>query len=181
MSNIDYDFVEIIDGRSSGGALWILPHCIDDNTGKEIDLPDKCGISIMESLASEFLIEFLYYFYDPDIQTHEKLHQFEEYHFDWFEPNEYSAKDIRIMLKLISKISDMFINDYNNPILDCVKENFAWFLYTNKRRSELSEEEFEELLKKRVSVAVNFYDRFVKRMEVMLELPGINKVSFCGP
>ena len=170
--------IMIVNGRGGGGTFWILPINLD-RTEEESDwLMDGYGISIDDIYVAEFLSEFLYRYFDPDIQERE---EYEENSFDWYGGNLYSFDSIKKMVEDIRTVCRMLENDYSNPALTDIKSQWSWYPYSDKRVDELSKKEIDSLRKHVVPVALDFYNRFCDRMENMMQIPGVNAISFAGP
>ena len=85
------------------------------------------------------------------------------------------------MIEEIRRTVIMLKEDYDNPTLDEVKSLWTYYQYTNKSKDELTAEEVNELRKNAVPVAIDFYERFCKRIENMLKIPENDIISFAGP
>lgn len=180
ISKID-DQVFICNGRDAGGTFWIVPINSDRDKDREIPFFDNFGMAIDDYYVSEYLCEFLYCYFDPAIQEEDPYDPDSGKEFDWYGVNLYSYESMRKMLADIRRAADLLVNDYDNPELDEIKAHFPWHPYTDKHRDELTDAEKNELRKKGVPMAVDFYQRFVGRMEKMMALPGTNTISFAGP
>lgn len=169
------DYVPIINGRTSNGEFWIGPELPEDL------FVDRYGISIDELDIRDYLSVLLYKYYDPAIQKKDYEDQYVEKRFDWYGSNYYSAELMRKILSDLENISDLLMNDYGNDSLDEVKEKLNWTRYTEKHKDELTEDELNELRKKDIPVALDFYERFRKWAERVLEIPGCKGIFFTGP
>lgn len=170
-----YDYEEaIIIGDGGGGSFGIFGF---NSEGVQPAL-DCFRISIDEYAVSAYLSEFLYKYFDPAIQKRE---EFEEDCFDWYGGNRYSFETVRVMLEDIRHVIVLLQEDYNNPSLAKIKSKWDYHKYTNKRNDEISEEEANELRRKKVPNAVSFYKRFCNHMDNMLKIPGNDMITFVGP
>ena len=172
--------VFICNGRDAGGTVWIVAFNNDKTADKKLPFCDNLGMSIDDYNVSEYLSEFLYRYYNPDIQD-ESNYTTDVRQFDWYGVNVYTYDSMRKMLNDIRRAAQLLVNDYDNPELSAVKEHFPWYQYTDKPRDKVSEEEMNELRKNEVPIAVDFYNRFIDRIEKMMKLPGTNMISFAGP
>ena len=172
------DQIMIINGRDTGGTFRILPISLERNSDEKEWLIDGYGISIDEGDVEEFLTEFLYRFFDPKIQERD---EYDSRSFDWYGGNLFTFDALKTMLEEIRVACWLLENDYDNSVLSEVKSHFSWHYYTEKHKSDLTENELNELRKNRVPAAVDFYNRFCTRMENMMMLPGKNAISFAGP
>ncbi|MBE6582179.1 MAG: hypothetical protein E7648_02815 [Ruminococcaceae bacterium] len=177
-STITHEYVEIVNGRDGGGTFWIV--CANTNEKNKARVPslDCFGISIYDGDVSQFLSEFLYRYFDPSVQKRE---EYDEEGFDWFGINLYTFDSIRRMISDIKRVQEMIQYDYDNSALDSIKSHWSVYRYTDKTKNDLTAEEINELRKRVVPVAVDFYERLCKRLEQMLDIPGNNVMSFAGP
>lgn len=169
------DQAEIALGRE--GDFWIIGTGEEERKSSHLCL-DCFGISIDEMHINEFLSKFLYKYYDPTIQQRE---EYEDDDFDWYGINLYTSESIRKMLDDIYKAVDLIKENYNDPALDELKSCLSIYEYTDKMLKDLSNDEINELRRKRIPVAIDFYERFCSQMENMLKIPGNNMISFAGP
>lgn len=168
-------YAVIINGRTSNGEFWIGPELPDDS------FDDRYGISIDEIEISDYLSDLLEKYYDPAIQIRDYDGQYVEERFDWYGSNFYSTEQMRQILADLKTISKMLVDDYDNCLLKEVTEKFDWTRYTNKQKEELSEGELHDLRKQDVPAALDFYKRFTKWAERVLEFPGCQGIFFTGP
>ena len=174
------DQVFIYNGRDAGGSFWIVPINSDREKDREIPFFSNFGMSIDDYYIEEYLAVFLYRHFDPKVQKM-RYSPFEERSFDRYGVNLYTYENMKKMLADIRRVADLLVSDYDNPELDRIKAHFPWDLYTDKHNDELTDEEKNELRKNGVPMAIDFYQRFVGRMEKMMALPGTNTISFAGP
>lgn len=174
----DSNFAVIINGCTSNGEFLITPDLPEESDGS---FESRYRISIDDLTIDDYLGVLLYHYYDPSIQKKEYEGEYVQPHFDHYGSNYYSAELIRQMISDLKKISDMLVNDYENSELDNIKKSFRWWPYTDKEKDELTESERDELRKKDVPCAVDFYKRFIKWAERVLEFPGCEGIYFAGP
>lgn len=176
------DQICIVNGRDGGGTFWIVPICSKDSKDAQQFFVDNYGMSIDDYYVSDYLGTFLYKYFDPSIQKDSGDYSEDgKRAFDWYGGNLYSFDSMRSMLKDVEVVISLLENDYDNPLIADVKSRLPWYPYTNKTKDELSEAEINELRKKSVPNAIDFYKRFIKRMEAMMLIPGRDIMSFAGP
>ena len=180
ISKID-DQVFICNGRDAGGTFWIVPTNSDRDKDREIPFFSNFGMSIDDYYVSEYLSEFLYRYYDPSIQEEEPYYPDMGRGFDWYGVNLYTYESMRQMITDIKHAAELLTNDYDNPELDSIKKHLPWHSDSGKKYDEFTEDEINELRKNGVPKAIDFYQRFVGRLEKMMALPGTNTISFAGP
>lgn len=173
--------VFICNGRDAGGTFWIVPINSDSKLDDQFPFFDNFGISIDDYWVEDYLSEFLYQYFDPSIQEVNEDYPKERKHFDWYDVNLYTFDSIKKMLSDIRRAADLLVNDYDHPELEQIKKHLPWHLYTDKHSDELTETEKNALRQKGVPIAVDFYQRFIDRMEKMMALPGRDMISFAGP
>lgn len=170
--------VQIINGHDSGGTFWIIGSSKNKENNTAFPKLRCFGISIDDYYVYEFLSTFLYKYYDSSIQERSK---YDDLEFDWYGVNLYSSDNMKKMIEEIRRTVIMLKEDYDNPTLDVVKSLWTYYQYTNKSKDELTAEEVNELRKNAVPVAIDFYERFCKRIENMLKIPENDIISFAGP
>ena len=179
VSEID-EQVFICNGRDAGGTFWIVPINSDRDKDREIPFFDNFGMAIDDYYIEEYLSEFLYRYFDPSIQK-ESYYPDSGRGFDWYGVNLYTYESMKKMIADIRRAAGLLASDYDNPELDKIKAHFPWHPYTDKHRDALTDAEMNELRKNGVPMAIDFYQRFVDRIEKMMALPGTNTISFAGP
>lgn len=177
----DIDQVFICNGGDSGGTTWIRTYNSNESIDNNLPFYQNFGMSIPFYEFGEYLSSFLRRYYDPSIQPTETYHRHEKYEYEDFGVNLYTFENVRKIIADIRRAVDLLENDYDNPELDDLKNELPWSEYTEKSRSEMTDTELNDIRKNHVPRAVDFYRRFVDRMEKMMALPGRNMVSFAGP
>ncbi len=172
----DIDQIIIINGRDSG-YIWIVPFRSEDPSID--DCPDACGICIDELNIDPYLLVFLNKYRDPSIQDESYGEDYDE--FDPYGSNLYTFDQMYSMLDEIDTAADLLENDYDNPILDSLKE--SWYIPSSaaKPKESMTEAEKNEMRKAYVPKVVDFYHRFSHRMRNLLRIPGCDRISFQGP
>lgn len=177
-SSMTRKYVEIVNGRDGGGTFWIIGANSNEEKNASVPSLDCFGISIYEHDVSQFLSEFLSKYFDPSVQKRE---EYDEPGFDWYGINLYTFDSVRSMISDIKRVTEMIQFDYDNPELNSIKSHWSCYPHTNKMISEMTSEEINEVRKQAVPIAVDFYKRFCKRLEQMLDVPGNDVISFAGP
>ena len=97
-------------------------------------------------------------------------------------------KSIKDMISEIKEITKLLENDFNNAKLDYIKEDYDWILFLDHRvnTKNLPNDKYEriKLTENYKDVIINFYNRFIKYMENMIEegsKHGYKLISFMGP
>ena len=178
--------IPIIDG-TYGSGFWIYPAKYSNKDKTERKPLFNEDTSIDELYIGEFLMYFLLKYYDKTIPYHNvnKLEQddtqFQFYLYD----NLYTYSAMREMIAEIRQCADLLENDYFNKILDPVKKNITpYFLNYRDGRTypEIPKEEYDEIVRKNIWPAIDFYRRFADRMETVMEhCPQCDLISFEGP
>ena len=144
-------------------------------------------------LGEEFSIEmgdvecFLYYFllkYIDKNLTYNKR-RYESYwgYINDFEMylthNFYTYDTLAQMLKEIDEITTLLENDYSNPRLDDIKKNFLISYMCDQNDEDYTN---DSAVQKHISVVIDFYHRFTKRMIAMMENnKNTTIISIMGP
>lgn len=178
-SMIDVDQIDIVNGRDNGGTFWICP--LRKNYDGELPFFNNFGMSIEDGDIEEFLFIHLMKYFDSKIQETDEWRLGENRAFDWYGGNLYSVDTMRQMIADLKEMVDILQTDSDSPLVKDLIDLFSWSMYTDKHRNRLSEHELFQFKKKRIPVAVDFYKRFIKRMGSMLQLPGVDTISFAGP
>ena len=86
------------------------------------------------------------------------------------------------MLAEIRKIVFLLETDYDNLELEPYKKSFSAYKFTNDYEWNSTQEEKEKIIHDNIHVAIDFYNRFVCRMEQMMEASSdYEMISFMGP
>lgn len=166
----------IVDGHDSSSYFWIMPvRVIDYSNTNDIDNIAEMRsveISIEEDDVSSYLAPFLYKYYDDELEANKK------------------------------RIEYQWIDDDGNEQVSVIK-GFEWYLTHNffsfasmeKIIQEMvttidiltsgKKNEFTEKLKDtEIELVIDFYKRFIYRMEYMMKVgneKGYDLISFMGP
>ena len=168
--------IGIVDGHDSSSYFWIMPvRIIDYSNTNEMDNVAEMRsveISIEEDDVWKYLTPFLYKYYDDELEANK------------------------------NRIEYRWTDDDGNEQISAIK-GFEWYLTHNFFTFEVMEEilkditatidalssgnenEFTEKLKDtETELVVDFYNRFIYRMEYMMKVgneKGYNLISFMGP
>ena len=164
---------------------------IDDNgmfsihafNSKSDNCEGRASFTMDEDLLWDYLSVFLIDFFDLSI--HDPYRDgWENDGFEAYGSNCYTVKRIREMLETIKIAITLFKLDYDNPILDEIKRRISIYKLIDEDTSyyNLSDEDRERIKKDNVDVIIDFYKRFIERMETMLEMSkNCDMVCFTGP
>lgn len=155
--------IGIVDGHDSSSYFWIMPvRVIDYSNTDEIDNVAEMRsveISIEEDDVAQYLTPFLYKHYDDELEANK--HRVDARGFEWYLTyNFFTFDSVKDILKDIKDT----INALNSG-----EENE----FTVKLRDNTE-----------VELIIDFYRRFIYRMEYMLrvgEENGYDLISFMGP
>ncbi len=161
--------VEIIEGHDYSSYFWIMPVRQDATLCSKVEEHTEEEISIEEDNVYEYLYYFLGKYFDNSFPYICR----DSYCKDGFEGNLehniYTYTDVKKMLAEIKGVARMLQEDFDNPMLDGVKKRMRF-----DRKNITTKES--------VSMAIDFYDRFCRRMEAMMKnAPQYELISFMGP
>ncbi len=177
--------VFIANGRDGGGTFWIT--CFNRNDENCIDRfsCDSFGISIDDGEVYTYLSEFLEKYYDPNLQEREN---YGDEGFEWYGNNYFTFDTMRTMISEIRETAKKLRKNFDDPSLDAVKSHFPHWDYSDDdcflmdpSPKKLTDAEINEIRRKHLPIALDFYERFCTRIEKMMQLPGNDTVSFAGP
>lgn len=196
------ELIEIKEGHDPSSYFWIMPVKVKDMTQNTDDIENvdeyrSLEISIEEENVRAFLFPLLLKYFDDNLP--ENLQRFDngvvsysngvQSTFEWYLTyNYYTMKSIQDMINEIREIIELLRNDFSNPKLDYIKEDYDWILFldhrVNSKNLPNDKNERVKLTENYKDVIINFYIRFIKCMENMIE-EGTNKgyklISFMGP
>lgn len=196
------ELIEIKEGHDSSSYFWIMPVKVKDMT-KDADDSDnvdeyrKLEISIEEENIRAFLFPLLLKYFDDNLP--ENLQRLDNHTvslvdgtqttFEWYLTyNYYTMQSIQDMINEIKSIIELLKDDFNSTKLDYIKEDYDWILYLDHRvnTKNLPDDKNEriKLTENYKDLIINFYNRFIKYMENMIEEGGKNGyklISFMGP
>lgn len=177
----------IFEGHDGGSCFWIMPIKIDEDLpGRAVFQKREEEISIEEEDIYDFLLPLLMQYYNKELSLAVRKadkdncwHEEFEYHLTH---NAYTYGDIKAMLAEIRKISFLLETDYDNPVLAPYKKGFSAYKFVDTFDWYTPAEEKEEIIRYNIHIAIDFYRRFIWRMEQMMEAsPDYAMISFMGP
>ncbi len=193
--------LEIIEGRDPGAYFWIMPMNVID-VNKRTDVMDNHQtlesqlICVEEDIVDDFLYQIFRRHFDNDLP--ENANRDEEYApehyksgiaFEWYlTDNFYTLKCMEEVLADIRQVSKQIQTDPKDSSLDFMRKNLeyelGWYSPGESELIEMSEDEAIKRAKENIPELIDFYDRFCKRMEVMINAAregGYKLISVCGP
>lgn len=178
----------ITEGHDGGGCFDITPVRRITPSEKNETGVEECSehfISIAEEIVSEFLSVFLDKYFDEAYPYGEIRNSFYKSEFGWYtEYNFYTYKVMEKMLAEIEECTRLLAEDYDNPALQEVKSKFqasTFYPGDDYYRHRWTAEEEAHLIRDNIHLAVDFYQRFTKRMRQMMEAaPDYDIINFRG-
>lgn len=179
--------IEIIEGHDTSSYFWFRPVILKEK-GKilydeVVELEEE--ISIEEGDVECFLSYFLYKYFDKNLTYNKRRYeQGMGYisNFEWYLTHNFYTYDVLAeMIKEIDEVAALLESDYNNPRLDDIKKNFSIFYMCAQNDIDYINHD-NTVIQKHVSVVIDFYRRFTKRIAAMMENNKNTKViSIMGP
>ena len=200
--------IGIVDGHDSSSYFWIMPVRIIDysNTNKIDNVAEmrSAEISIEEDDVAQYLTPFLYKHYDDELEANKQRiegHWIDDdgneqtdavRGFEWHLTHNYFTFDSMVkILKDITDTVDALIPGRETAYTKKLKIKRGTATYQLVYAKNLNEEEVAEYNANRpteddteVGLVVDFYQRFLYRMEYMMKVgkeKGYNLISFMGP
>ena len=200
--------IGIVDGHDSSSYFWIMPvRVVDDKNTNGIDAVAEMKsveISIEEDDVSQYLTPFLFKYFDDELEANKKrVDSFWEDDagneqisyvsgFEWYlTHNFYSFDSITNILKDIINTIDALHSGKSNEFTEELKEKRGTATYKLLYARDLSGEQIDEYNVNRpkkdnteTEVIVDFYRRFIYRMEYMMRVGKEKRydlISFMGP
>ena len=186
--------IGIVDGHDCSSYFWIMPvRVIDDSDTDGIDNVAEMRsneISIEEDDVAQYLTPFLYRYFDDELEANQK--RSDASGFEWYLTHNYFTFDsMQQILKDIASTVDALISgreaEYTKELKIKRGSETRQLLYAKN----LSAKEVAEYNANRpteddteTALVVDFYQRFLYRMEYMLKVgkeKGYNLISFMGP
>lgn len=184
----------IIEGHDGGACFWIQPVKCHSKKCFDWDAVEECEaaeISLDEEDIFGFLKYFFYKYFDRNlIYNQQRMADWcgvegkcEPAEFEWYlTHNFYTQKSIRRMLADISSIADQLENTGIHTIPSEITENYSAWLIDADIHQKMNKEDNLQFINKHLSVVIDFYRRFVSRIEKMLdENPEWPLISIMGP
>lgn len=186
--------IGIVDGHDSSSYFWIMPvRVIDFENTADLDSVAEmrsAEISIEEDDVAEYLTPFLYKYFDEELT--ENKNRKDVSGFEWYlEHNFFTFDSMALILKDIEDTVDALISGRETEYTQKLKIKRGTATYQLVYAKNLTAEEVAEYNANRpteddtaVALVVDFYQRFLYRMEYMLKVgkeKGYNLISFMGP
>lgn len=166
--------IEIIEGHDPSSYFWFRPVILKES-GKilwdeVVELEEE--FSIEEGNVECFLSYFLEKYFDKNLTYNKRRYDYYFGYIDNFEwhltHNFYTYSAVVEMVKEINKAASLLRVDYNNPQLDDVKRHFSIFYMCRQNDAAFINGDVSAI-QKHISVVIDFYHRFAKRITAMLE------------
>lgn len=154
----------------------------------------KEAISIEDEYVSQFLCFFLNKRFNKELSlAFRKANGYEEEYsekFEWYLTyNVYTYEAIQDMVTEIKEMKTLLATDYYNPRLDGLKEYFCYLSLCSDEKIEINLDKmpstswwYEEALKVKSYLVIDFYKRFIYYMEKMMKMtPACSAIAFVGP
>ncbi len=200
--------IGIVDGHNGSSYFWIMPVRVIDysntNTTDNVARMRSAEISIEEDDVSQYLTPFLYEYYDDELEANKK--RIDQYWidddgneqstpvsgFEWYlTHNFFTFEQMVHILKDIAETVDALTSGRETEYTKKLKIKRGTATYQLLYTKDLNEEEVAEYNANRpteddteVELVVDFYQRFLYRMEYMMKVgkeKGYNLISFMGP
>lgn len=186
--------IGIVDGHDSSSYFWIMPvRVIDFENTADLDSVAEmrsAEISIEEDDVAQYLTPFLYKYFDEELTENKKRKDVSG--FEWYlEHNFFTFDSMALILKDIEDTVDALISGRETEYTQKLKIKRGTATYLLVYAKNLTAEEVAEYNANRpteddtsVALVVDFYQRFLYRMEYMLKVgkeKGYNLISFMGP
>ncbi len=182
----DYELqLEILEGKGYGGVFNIMPiKVLDEDYDEElgnIEYVESEQISIDEDYIAYFLSIFVEKHLSKDLAFQIWGNECEFDGFEWYEDNVYSYSDIKNMIADIKEVTKLLETDYDNPLLEPVKKYLSHY-YLTPLITRWTPEKEAAYIKENIGIVTDFYRRFMKRMEMMMQRnPDCSLIVFSGP
>ncbi|MCL2147621.1 MAG: hypothetical protein FWH52_07420, partial [Synergistaceae bacterium] len=180
--------IVIVEGHDYSSYYWIQPVkqlSSQDEGDYGFEEFEEGKISIEQDDVFQFLRHFLLKYFDEKFEYIDRASYYEGVFADYLEHNIYTYDTVRAMIAEIRTVADMLINDFDNPDLAEVKSYFSPYTFyekKNRRAVDITPEEKNEIFRANIDIAIDFYERFCRRMESMMaHAPQYNQISFMGP
>ena len=196
--------IGIVDGHDYSSYFWIQPVRVidfeDTNGIDNVAEMESAEISIEENDVDQFLTPFLYKYFDDELEANKKRvnncsdDEQTSYvnGFIWYlTHNFYTYSSIKNMLNDIRDTIDALSLGRTNEFTDKLKEKRGSATYELICAKGWTEEQIKEYNDNRpkeddteVELIIDFYQRFIYRMEYMMKVGeenGYNLISIMGP
>ena len=186
--------IGIVDGHDSSSYFWIMPvRIIDYEDTAALDSVAEMRsveISIEEDDVDQYLTPFLYEYFDEELEANKKRKDVSG--FEWYlEHNFFTFEQMSHVIKDITDTVDALISGKETEYTKKLKIKRGTATYQLLYAKNLTEEEVATYNANRpteddteVGLVVDFYQRFLYRMEYMMKVgkeKGYDLISFMGP
>ena len=186
--------IGIVDGHDSSSYFWIMPVRIIDyeDTGALDSVAEmrSAEISIEEDDVAQYLTPFLYEYFDEELEANKQRKDVSG--FEWYlEHNYFTFEQMVSVLKDIADTVDALASGKETEYTKKLKLKRGTATYQLLYAKDLNAEEVAAYNANRptednteVDLVIDFYQRFLYRMEYMLKVgkeKGYNLISFMGP
>lgn len=186
--------IGIVDGHDSSSYFWIMPvRVIDPENTADLDSVAEmrsAEISIEEDGVAQYLTPFLYQYFDEELPENKKRKDVSG--FEWYlEHNFFTFDSMALILKDIEDTVDALSSgretEYTQKLEIKRGASTNQLAYAkNPTAEDVDEYNADSPTEDDTAVAlvVDFYQRFLYRMEYMLKVgkeKGYNLISFMGP
>ena len=186
--------IGIVDGHDSSSYFWIMPvRIIDYEDTGDLDSVAKmrsAEISIEEDDVAQYLTPFLYEYFDEELEANKQRKDVSG--FEWYlEHNYFTYEQMESVLKDITDTIDALASGKETEYTKRLKIKRGTVTYQLLYAKDLNAEEVAAYNANRptednteVDLVIDFYQRFLYRMEYMLKVGkenGYNLISFMGP
>ena len=186
--------IGIVDGHDSSSYFWIMPvRVIDFEDTAALDSVAEMRsveISIEEDDVAQYLTPFLHNYFDEELEENKKRKDVSG--FEWYlEHNFFKFEQMVLILKDIADTVDALTSGRETEYTKKLKIKRGTATYRLLYAKDLNAEEVAAYNANRpteddpeVGLVVDFYKRFLYRMEYMMrvgEEKGYNLISFMGP
>lgn len=186
--------IGIVDGHDSSSYFWIMPvRVIEYENTADLDSVAEmrsAEISIEEDDFAQYLTPFLYQHFDEELEENKKRKGVSG--FEWYlEHNYFTFEQMESVLKDIADTVDALASGKETEYIKKLKIKRGTATYQLLYAKDLNAEEVAAYNTNRptednteVDLVIDFYQRFLYRMEYMLKVgkeKGYNLISFMGP
>lgn len=186
--------IGIVDGHDSSSYFWIMPvRVIDYDDTADLDSVAEmrsAEISIEEDDVAQYLTPFLYEYFDEELEANKQRKDVSG--FEWYlEHNYFTFEQMVSVLKDIADTVDALSSGKETEYTKKLKIKRGTATYQLLYAKDLNAEEVATYNANRptednteVDLVIDFYQRFLYRMEYMLKVgkeKGYNLISFMGP
>lgn len=186
--------IGIVDGHDSSSYFWIQPvRVVDYSDVNELDNVAEMSsaeISIEENNVNQYLTPFLYKYFDDELEVNKQ--RSDANGFEWYLTHNFFTFDsIREILRDINDTIDALSTGRENEYTVKLREKRGMATYKLLYARDLTEEQIKLYNANRpkeddtqVELIIDFYKRFIYRMEYMITVGkenGYDLISFMGP